>query len=308
MMHLNTSLKEMVSTVIVVLVRVFMVIARDGLIDVVLVVVVRSDVVSVIELVVELGMGHVISFLLVDIVDGRVMVVGVVSTGIDGLVLRLLVELVIDVVWLRIGSVMVLKRCRFTPYMMGCHHTILTLLSIVMTFVAVRVTMVLTIVIVIARDGLIDVVLVVVVRSDVVSVIELVVELGMGHVISFLLVDIVDGRVMVVGVVSTGIDGLVVRLLMQLMVNIMWLSVGSMMVLEGCSLASHMVCSDHAVFLLLSVIVLMVIALMALLVIRVIIVVAGDGMVDSMLMISIGCHIMCIVVGMVQRVVRLMIS
>ena len=185
--------------------------------------------------------------------------------------------------------------------MMNLNTSLKEMVSTVIV-VLVRVFMVIT------RNCLIDIVLVVVVRSDVVSMIELVVELGVSHVISLLLVDIVDRRVMVVGIVGTGIDGLVMRLLMQLMVNIMWLSVGSMVVLEGCSLASHMVCSDYAVFLLLSVIVLMVIALMALLVIRVIIVIAGDGMVDSMLMISIGCHIMCIVVGMVQRVVRLMIS
>ena len=167
--------------------------------------------------------------------------------------------------------------------------------------------------IVITRDSLVNGVLMIVIRLDIMLMVEFMIKLRMSHMISLLLVDIVTVGLWVVSfivivTVVSDIVALVVAVVAVFMAHV-WavMRTGVIVVvsmLEWSCLAVDVVGSDNAVLLL----TLGIAIVVALFVIRVVILVTWNSVVDGMLMVLVGVHIMVIIISMVKRVMCLVIS
>ena len=131
------SLQEVVSAVVVVVVRVGIFIAKRA-VHGVLVVVDGLNIALIIELVVKLGMGHMIGLLVV--IAGRLVMVSVVSLGIDRAVVGLGVASGVNVVRVhRIVVVRVFIGGSLTMDVVSCHNAVFVTL-IVAAVMTIRVS------------------------------------------------------------------------------------------------------------------------------------------------------------------------
>ena len=335
------SLQEVVRTVVVVAIAVIIFMAGRGE-HCMLMVFIRVHVVLIVELVVKLGMRHVIGLLFVNIV---LVGLGVVSLAVVGVVMgHLMVHWLVVVV--AIPAIVVVARIAVVG-VMRVAMIVITVAAVVMSVLiwrgltsnvmcsddAVLVALVVVLAIVVGVDPdsslmvmiavhrLVHGVLMVVVGLNVVSVVEFMVKLGVCDVVGLLLVDRVAVGLRVVSLVVVIVVAAMVTMVCATVVTLMRIVVGILVahvramvrpcvevvvgVLVGRRLAVDVMSSDDAV-LLLSLRVAVSVA--ALLMIRVVVVVARHGVIDRMLVVLVRMHVVLIVVRVVERVVRLVIS
>ena len=327
---------------VVVAIAVIVVVAGHRVVNGMLMVFIRVHVVLIIELVVELWVSDMISLLFVDVMLVGPGVVSLVRVVVGDLmvhghvVVHISVVVVVHVTVVRVMRITViviavrivmsvLKRSGLATDVMRSDNAVLMAFVVVLA-IEVRMDSDSSLVVMVAGHGFIHGVLMVVVGLNVVSMIKFMVKLRMCDVVGLLFVDIVAvglrvvslivvimvaAVVIVVAAVVTMVGTIVA--LMGIVVSILVAHMRAMVrsrvevvvtVLERSDLAIDVMGSHNAVLLLS----FGVAVGMALLMIRVVVVVAGNGVIDSMLVVLIRMNVMLIIISVIERVVRLVIG
>ena len=320
---------------VVVAIAVIVVVAGHRVVNGMLMVLIRVHVVLIVELVVELWVSDMISLLFVDVMLVGLGVVSLVRVVVGDLVVRghvvthFSVEVMVRVTVVRVMIIAVvvfavrivmsvLIRSSLTTDVMCSDNAVLMAFVVVLS-IEVRMDSDSSLVVMVAGHGFIHCVLMVVVGLNIVSMVKFMVKLRMCDVIGLLLIDIVSMGLRVVSLIVVIVVAAVVtmvRAIVALMGTVVSILVAHMravvrsrvevvvIVLERRDLAIDVVSSHNAVLLLS----FGVAVGMALLMIRVVVVVAGNSVIDSMLVVLIRMDIMLIIISVVERVVRLVIG
>ena len=320
---------------VVVAIAVIVVVAGHRVVNGMLMVLIRVHVVLIVELVVELWVSDMISLLFVDVmlvglgvvslvrvVVGDLMVHGHVAVHISVVVVvhvTVVRVMRITVIVIAVRIVMsVLVRSGLATDVMRSGNAVLMAFVVVLA-IEVRMDSDSSLVVMVAGHGFIHCVLMVVVGLNIVSMVKFMVKLRMCDVVGLLFVDIVAVGLRVVSLIVVIMVAAVVTMvgtivaLMGIVVSILVAHMRAVVrsrvevvviVLERRDLAIDVVSSHNAVLLLS----FGVAVGMALLMIRVVVVVAGNGVIDSMLVVLIRMNVMLIIISVIKRVVRLVIG